>query len=133
MKQQFDELGHKVVDTIKQSEEQSDIIDRLQGTVSACSNLHVKPCLAFCGYTLVTCWNNGHIQVTESSARRVFMFVSLILDSFGIPQMGQCCCQRPEVCDARNWILHRIIYNSGHKGRCDMFRWACIEDCMKKR
>jgi hypothetical protein len=47
MKQRFDELGHKVVDTIKQSEEQSDIIDRLQGTVSACSNLHVKPCLAF--------------------------------------------------------------------------------------
>ncbi|CAM6020254.1 unnamed protein product [Sphagnum balticum] len=33
MKQQFDELGHKVVDTIKQSEEQSDIIDRLQGTL----------------------------------------------------------------------------------------------------
>jgi hypothetical protein len=48
MKQRFDELGHKVVDTIKQSEEQSDIIDRLQGTVSACSNLQVKPCLAFC-------------------------------------------------------------------------------------
>ncbi|CAK9858328.1 unnamed protein product [Sphagnum jensenii] len=34
MKQRFDELRHKVVDTIKQSEEQSDIIDRLQGTVA---------------------------------------------------------------------------------------------------
>ncbi|KAH9575892.1 hypothetical protein CY35_01G134800 [Sphagnum magellanicum] len=40
MKQRFDELGHKVVDMIKQSEEQSDIIDRLQGTVGMYRRLY---------------------------------------------------------------------------------------------
>jgi len=38
LKQRLDELGRKVADTMKRSEEQSDIINRLQGTVSASSS-----------------------------------------------------------------------------------------------
>jgi hypothetical protein len=66
---------------IKQSEEQSDIIDRLQGTISACSNLHAQPCPTFCGCTLAMSnlghWpEHGHIRVTEF----ICVFVSLIPD-----------------------------------------------------
>jgi len=40
MKQRLDVLQHKVIDMVKQIEDQSDIIDKLQSTVSAYSNLH---------------------------------------------------------------------------------------------
>jgi hypothetical protein len=39
MKQRLDVLQHKVIDMVK-IEDQSDIIDKLQSTVSAYSNLH---------------------------------------------------------------------------------------------
>jgi hypothetical protein len=40
MKQRLDVLQHKVIDMVKQIEDQSDIIDKFQSTVSAYSNLH---------------------------------------------------------------------------------------------
>jgi hypothetical protein len=40
MKQQLDVLQHKAIDMVKQIEDQSDIIDKLQSTISAYSNLH---------------------------------------------------------------------------------------------
>jgi len=40
MKQRLDVLQHKAIDMVKQIEDQSDIIDKLQSTVSTYSNLH---------------------------------------------------------------------------------------------
>ncbi len=40
MKQRLDVLQHKVIDMVKQIEDQSDIIDKFQSTVSGYSNLH---------------------------------------------------------------------------------------------
>jgi hypothetical protein len=40
MKQRLDVLQHKVIDMVKQIEDQYDIIDKFQSTISAYSNLH---------------------------------------------------------------------------------------------
>jgi hypothetical protein len=40
MKEQLDVLQHKVIDMVKQIEDQIDIIDKLQSTINAYSNLH---------------------------------------------------------------------------------------------
>jgi len=40
MKQRLDVLQHKVINMVKQIEDQSDIMDKFQSTISTYSNLH---------------------------------------------------------------------------------------------
>lgn len=40
MKEQLDVLQHKVIDMAKKIEDQFDIVDKLQSTINAYSNLH---------------------------------------------------------------------------------------------
>jgi hypothetical protein len=72
---------------------------------------------------------HGHIRVTEF----ICVFVSLIPDLAWHPQTRQCCCQRSEVCDARNWIIGSFVILNTEVDVICVLRWACIEDYMKKR